>query len=256
MGDDFLSTYKTKAIILKTQDYRENDKIIWLFTEKIGKITAIARGAKKNRSKFLSSTMPFCFGEFVIYRGKSMYLINEVQIIHSFGEFLEDLEMLTYASYLNELIDIALLEEESNRELFKQIVTAYYLMKNKVGDVEILIRAFEIKLLNFTGYGLNFENCCICGKKINSSNYINLSYGGGVCSECNKQGGIVLTNTAYNVLKILSNFPLEKVHRINVNEDMKKQIYKVLSGFIVENYQKTPKSLDMLNVFKEGNKNE
>nr|WP_081896918.1 DNA repair protein RecO [Clostridium sp. KNHs214] len=251
-----MSTYKTKAVILKTQDYKENDKIIWLFTEKIGKITAIAKGAKKNKSKFLSSTLPFCFGEFVIYRGKSMYLINEVQIIHSFGEFLEDLEMLTYASYLNELIDIALLEEESNRELFRQVVTAYYLMKSKVGDVETLVRTFEIKLLNLTGYGLNLENCCVCGKKINSSNYINFAYGGGVCNECNKQNGMALTNTAYNVLKILSNFPLEKVHRISVKEETKKQLYKVLSGFIMENFQKTPKSLDMLNVFKEVNKNE
>ncbi|WP_102400162.1 DNA repair protein RecO [Haloimpatiens massiliensis] len=251
-----MSTYKTKAIILKTQDYKENDKIIWLFTEKIGKISAIAKGAKKNKSKFLSSTLPFCFGEFVIYRGKSMYLINEVQIIHSFGEFLNDLEMLTYASYLNELIDIALLEEESNRELFRQVVTAYYLMKNKVGDVEILVRAFEIKLLSFTGYGLNFQNCCICGKKISSSNYINFSYGGGVCSECNKQNGVTLTNTAYNVLKILSNFPLEKVHRVSVKEDTKKELYKILYGFILENYQKAPKSLNMLNVFKEESKNE
>lgn len=185
-----------------------------------------------------------------------MYLINEVQIIHSFGEFLNDLEMLTYASYLNELIDIALLEEESNRELFKQVVTIYYLMKNKVGDVETLVRAFEIKLLNLTGYGLNFENCCVCGKKISSSNYIDFSYGGGVCSECNKQRGMTLTNMAYNVLKILSKFPLEKVHRINVKEDTKKQLHKILLGFIIENYQKIPKSLDMLNVFKEVNKNE
>lgn len=251
-----MSTFKTKGIILKTQDYKENDKIIWIFTEKIGKITCIARGAKKNKSKFLSSTLPFCFAEFIVYKGKSMYLINEIQIIHSFGEFLSDLETLTYASYLNELIDIALIEEESNRQLFRQLVTAYYFMKNKIGDLQILIRAFEIKLLDSTGYGLNLDTCCICGKKISSSNYINISYGGGVCRECNKENAMSISYITYSVLKNLSNFPLEKIYRININKNTKNELSKILLQFILQSYEKKPKSLEMLNVFKEVHKDE
>lgn len=250
MGDDFLSIFKTKGIILKTKDYKENDKLVWIFTEKLGKISAIARGAKKNRSKFLSSTMPFCFADFVVYRGKSMYLINEVEIINSFGEFLNDLETLTYSSYVNELIDIALIEEESHRELFKQTVIVYYFIKDKIMNMDMLMRAFEVKLLKYTGYGLNLDNCSICNKKISTSNYISFSYQGGVCSDCAKENGTYISYASYNVLKSLVKFPLEKVYRINVNENIKKELNRVLSQFIMENYQKTPKSLSMLDIFK------
>jgi len=47
-----LSTFETKAVIIKTQDFKENDKLVWFYTEKLGKITAVVRGAKKVKASF------------------------------------------------------------------------------------------------------------------------------------------------------------------------------------------------------------
>lgn len=52
LGDDVLSIFKSKAIVIKTLDFKESDKIIWLFTEKLGKISVIAKGAKKVKVNF------------------------------------------------------------------------------------------------------------------------------------------------------------------------------------------------------------
>ena len=65
-----LSVFETKAVIIKTQDYRENDKLVWFYTENLGKITAIVRGAKKSKSRFLSLTLPLCYGEYMVYKSK------------------------------------------------------------------------------------------------------------------------------------------------------------------------------------------
>lgn len=92
-----------------------------VFSEKLGKISVIAKGAKKNRSKLFSSTLSFCYGNYNVYKGKGMYTLNEGDIIDSFQSLLSDLETITYASYFCELIDIALNEEESNRQLFKDL---------------------------------------------------------------------------------------------------------------------------------------
>lgn len=48
----------TRGVVIKTQDYKENDKLVWLFTEKLGKISLIAKGARKNKSKLMSITLP------------------------------------------------------------------------------------------------------------------------------------------------------------------------------------------------------
>jgi len=242
--------------VLKTQDFKENDKLLWLFTEKLGKVTAIAKGAKKNKSKFFSSTQNFCFGEYVLYKGKNLYNINEVDIIDSFQGLLKDLDTIAYSSYFCELILIALQEEESNRWLFQEFVKGFYLMKNNVVDLEVLARTLELKLLRATGYGFQLENCSICGDKINKSNYLSIQYHGGTCNKCNKVNGISISYGAYNVLKFLDRSPIENIPRISLSDDLKKEIYKILNIFISQNYSKQPKSLEIFNYIKRSEQDE
>lgn len=226
LGDDFLSIFDTRAVVIKTQDYKEWDKIIWFFSEKLGKISVIAKGAKKNRSKLFSSTLSFCYGNYNVYKGKGMYTLNEGDIIDSFQSLLSDLETITYASYFCELIDIALNEEESNRQLFKDFVGAFYLMKNKAVDLETLARIFELNILKASGYGLNLDKCSICRKKLSSSNYMSFQYLGGICGECEKINGIKISHASYNIIKYLNNLPLEKSYRIVIPNGLKEEIYK------------------------------
>ena len=67
-------------------DYRENDKIVWLFTPiSLGGISAVAKGAKVKANYFL---LPyFCFGEYSYSREESMYVLTEGKIIESFQGF-------------------------------------------------------------------------------------------------------------------------------------------------------------------------
>ncbi|MCR1933841.1 DNA repair protein RecO [Clostridium tepidum] len=246
-----MSLYKTRAVVIKTQDFKEADKLVWLYTERLGKITAIAKGARKNRSKYLSNTSPFCYGEYVLYKGKGLFNLSEAQLIDSFQDFLTSLDTLTYGSYFCELIDIATEEKESNIGLFQELVKSLFLMKNKALDIEILARAFEGKVLKYTGYALNFNNCVECGRKIETSSYISFQSLGGICNYCNKINGIGVTYATYNILKYIYESPLEELYRLSLDKETKKDIYKILNIIINQNYLKKPKSLQILNYIKE-----
>jgi len=162
-----------------------------------------------------------------------------------------DLDDLTYATYLCELIDIAVQDEESNRELFKSFVSCFYLMSKKAVDLEVMARAFEVKVLEATGYGLNLEYCCQCKRKINTSNYISLQYGGGVCEQCEKVNGMQVSYAAYNILKFLSKLSIDKVYRVSMKKQEKDELYKILSFIIAQNYTRKPKSLDIYALLKK-----
>jgi len=246
-----LSILETKAVIIKTQDFKENDKLVWFYTEKLGKITAVVRGAKKSKSKFLALTLPLCYGEYMVYKGKNLYTLQEGKIINSFQGLLDNLHKLTFSSYLCELIDIACSDNEINVELFRNLVTTLYLLNTNALDYELLIRAFELKLLKSTGYNLTLDRCSICRKKISSSNYISLSYYGGVCEECPREHGLFISKGAYNALRFLMNMNVDKLYRLNLNNDIKAEIEKVTTFLICNNYARKPKSLDMLNFIKE-----
>lgn len=237
-------------MVLKTQDLKENDKIIWLFTEKLGKISVIAKGAKRSKSKFMSLTLPFCYGNFMVFKGKNLYTLNEGEITNSFQSLLNSLESLSYASYLCELIDIALVEDESNRELFKEFITVFYLMEKNVIDIELLIRAFEVKLLYYSGYYMQMDNCTICKTPINTSNYMNLQYLGGVCKDCNKINGMKISYSTYNSLKYLIKTPIENVYKLSLSSDTKLEMNKLLSYIISDSFGRKPKSLETYNFLK------
>lgn len=246
-----LSIEKTKAIIIKAIDYKENDKLIWAYCEELGKITFIAKGAKKSKSKNLSLTLPLCFGEYIFFKGRNLYNLQEGKIINSFQGLLNNLDKLTYSSYVCELIDICVQDSEINKALFRDFITCLYLLNTDAMDYELLIRAFELRLLSATGYGLEFDKCCICKKSIGTSEYISLSHFGGVCVECNKEHGLYISRAGYNALRFLNNTPMDKIYRLNVNKEVKKQIEKVTTFIINSNYSRKPKSLEMLNYIKE-----
>lgn len=246
-----MSLFKSKGVVIKTQDYKENDKLVWLFTEENGKVSSVARGAKRSRSKFLSITLPLCYGEYVYYKGRGLANLQEGKIINSFQSLLDNLEKLTYSTYICELIDIALIEGESNKWLFKEFVTTLYLLNTDALDYELLVRSFELKLLKATGYGLNLDYCAICKKKISVSNYISLSYYGGVCEECERIHGLYISKGTYNALRFLCNTPSDKIYKLNLSKEIKKEIEKVTTFIISNNYSKRPKSLEMLNYIRE-----
>ena len=246
-----LSIEKTKAIIIKAIDYKENDKLIWAYCEELGKITFIAKGAKKSKSKNLSLTLPLCFGEYIFFKGRNLYNLQEGKIINSFQGLLNNLDKLTYSSYVCELIDICVQDAEVNKELFRDFITCLYLLNTDAMDYELLIRAFELRLLSATGYRVEFEKCCMCKKSIVTSDYISLSHFGGVCVECNKEHGLYISRAGYNALRFLNNTSMDKIYRLNVNKDIKKQIEKVTTFIINSNYSRKPKSLEMLNYIKE-----
>lgn len=246
-----MSLFKTSGVVIKVQDYKENDKLVWLFTEKFGKITAIAKGSKKSKSKLFAVTLPLCFGDYMVFKGKNLYNLQEGKIQNSFQSLMGNLDKLTYSSYLCELIDIAMMDGESNVALYREFITTLYLLNTDAIDYELLIRSFELRLLKATGYGLMLDNCAICRKKLKVANYISLSNFGGICDECPKNHGLYISRGTYNALRFLTNMKQDKIYMLNLSDDIKKEIAKVTTFIISSNYAKKPKSLEMLNYIKE-----
>ena len=246
-----MSLFKTSGVIIKSADYKENDKLLWIYTEELGKITAIAKGAKKNKSRLFSVTSPLCYSDYVVFKGKNLFNLQEGKIINSFKGLMSYLDKLTYASYVCELIDIGLEDGEIDKNLYIEFIKTLYLLDTDAIDYELLIRSFELKLLKATGYGINLETCSICKRKIRTSKYINLQSYGGICENCNKDHSIHISKEAYSALKFLNKIDASRIYMMKLSDDIKKQIEKINLYFISTNYSRKPKSLEMLNYIKE-----
>ena len=72
-----MALVKTKGIVIREQPFQEKDKILTLFTEEEGKVKAIAKGVRRNRSPLVAATQLFAYSEFVYYPGKNFANINQ-----------------------------------------------------------------------------------------------------------------------------------------------------------------------------------
>ena len=110
--------YRSRAIILKTIDYRDADKLVTLFSEKHGKVRAVARGVKKPASSLRVCLQPFCHSNLYLSGGKELENVTQGKLIDFFPNIREDIDLTLQVLYLMELLDKSLMDHMALPSLY------------------------------------------------------------------------------------------------------------------------------------------
>jgi len=145
-----------ECFLLHHRPHGETSLIVDIFTKKNGRMSIIAKGAKKPKSKFFGYLAPFTKLK-ITYTGRSELKIL-TNIDRDFSESTNALSKTSYSLlYINELL-IRLLPKDAAHEdlflLYENFLSAIRSEKN----IEISLRSFELDMLEMLGYGLDFEN--------------------------------------------------------------------------------------------------
>lgn len=180
---------QVEAVVIKHRPLGEADKLLTFFSREKGKIRGVARGARRPRNRFLATSQPFSHSELLLYRGKGLYYVSQSQLITSFYRLREDLERMTAASYVSELVDSLVEEGCAQPRLFALLVTALHLLTG-ASDVRPALRHFEVGLLEELGLGPDLRRCADCGCTLPPGEVaISSRWGGAVCFRCARQDG-------------------------------------------------------------------
>lgn len=188
---------KVDALVLRSIDYKDNDKILTLFTLQSGKLTAAAKGVKKAGARLRFAAQPFCFAEYVLARKGERRTVISATNTDGFYALREDIEKFYAACAVCEVCDVLLFEGIVNEELFLSAVTA---LKNMCeGDAaEELIR-FMLSALRMSGYMLSLSACAECGAVLKGVIYFDIAGGCFYCNDCAKGAGT--GENTYNLLR-------------------------------------------------------
>lgn len=239
---------KTSGIVLKNSKFNESDSLLVIFTRKIGKISAVAKGARNPKSVLLSGVQPFCYSDFVLYKGKSLYTISQCDVKESFYKLREDLDRLTYASYLLELVGAEISEGHTNNRLFNLLGKTLFIMTSPDVELNTILRAFELKFLYYSGYTPHLNSCVNCSGNQETGWKFSPKEGGILCSNCHTidYKAIKMSDYTLKLAKYLLAKDMNEIKKLKISDFLNKELGKVLKEYIFVHINKQSfKSLDM-----------
>jgi DNA repair protein RecO (recombination protein O) len=163
-----MPTYPATGLVLHRQNLGETDKILTLYTRERGKLSAVAKGARRPTSRLSGATELFTLSRLLLATGKSLEVITQGEIRQTFPGLRADLERLTRATYLCELLDRLTHEHDAtaSEELFDLTEAALRLLERAEDYPDSVVHAYELRLLSALGYAPELERCVRCGSTL------------------------------------------------------------------------------------------
>ncbi len=157
---------KTAAIILHSRKWGEADRIVTCYTRRFGKIRAIARGARKLKSRLGGSLEPFVLCQLDLFEkpGDSLYRISQVAMQEPFARFRGDLTLMTAAARMVNLVAAIAAEGDADVRMFEGLEQGLrHLLASS--DPRLTVLLFQIRMLGLTGFKPETDSCASCGRR-------------------------------------------------------------------------------------------
>ena len=241
-----MALYKTRAIVIKSMNLSESDRLITFMTENHGKVKCVAKGARKAKNQFWGSLEPMSLIH-LIYFGRehqSLFRLNHSDIIESFQTIRDDFDKLYTGIYFLDLIDAMILEGHWEPKVFGLLYQALAAL-NQQNELEPLRRLFEIRLLSLSGYKPQLEQCVLC-RKTPSNGMIPFSYAhnGILCSSCSNSARVDIQFSVgtRNYIKKLLEVEIKTCERLKFPKSQTEEIEKVTHRLVLSHLGRELKS--------------
>ena len=237
---------KVRGIVIKASDYKDDDKLIRLYTLEQGKTGAVMRGVKKANAKLKIPAQVFCFGEYLLNGRGSLPTVTGCTVEESFFSLASDPDKFAAAASVMEILDKALPDNESNPPIFIQALkTMKELLKAGTdachgdtvpdpacretcphdpaadrtvsGQSKLILLNFMLQFLKLSGYGLKLEKCCVCGEKNLRERRFDFSSGGVVCRPCAPFDAVKISPLASGVMLAAQRCETDRLNTLSLD---------------------------------------
>lgn len=205
-------------MVTRATSYRDNDKMLSLFTLENGIVSACLRGAKKPDSKFAFAGEPFCFCEYVLSEKDGRRTVKEATQIDGFYNLRFDVDSFAAASSVAEFVNAFMLDGMKSYELFLAVINSYKLMAEGSVNPRIVLICFYLKALGYVGYELNFDCCSRCGCEIGGRVFFDFDGGAVCCADCADAMDTEFRIPTYELLKACSEFDFQSADELKAIE--------------------------------------
>jgi DNA repair protein RecO (recombination protein O) len=237
---------QTPAIVLTVREYGEADLLVTFITPGQGRLTGIARHAKKSRRRFAHCLEPLSRVNFFLSPrpGRDLEFLQKGELVQSFPSLRRDLPRLGAAAVLAEVAGLLAGPPEAIGEIFATLEEALNLLDQGLPP-DSLLPVFLLRLLVLGGYGPRLGQCFKCGQEPAPPLFFSIPQGGVLCGACRPGAAgplLPLTPGTWKLLRLAGEMPREKLSRLRFPPQQRDQGLAVFKAFLLHHLGRGLKS--------------
>ena len=190
---------KSNAIVLRSIDYAESDRLLTLFSAEKGKLTAGIRGVRKKGAKLSFASQPFCFAEYILVQKGDKYTVKTAYLYDGFYPLRTDIVRYYAANALTATCLSILGDEERNDGVFVALASALKSLAYEDTDPAEPLTEFLLSALQSAGYAIHLDGCGYCDEEMGDKLYFDFAGGCFCCENCAK--GVRASLSTYHFLR-------------------------------------------------------
>jgi len=247
-----MPTYQADAIVLRRVDYGEADRILTLLTREHGKLSAIAKGARKSKTRGAALDL-FTRAQMMLAKGHNLDVVAQVQRRGDVRHVAGDVQRTAHACLVAEVVDKVLEDRHPVDDLFDLVVVTL----ERFNDLARLPRVdgawFLMRVLDLLGYQPQLIDCPACGRALpEHPGWFSPLLGGVLCDRCGegKQAGSMVSVNALKVLRLMAGGNAELYDRLRLGNALLAELEAVLDAQLEYHLDRHLKSLEFLRTIR------
>lgn len=235
---------KTKGIVIAVANSSDNDKVLTVLTQDLGKISVFCKGAKKNKSALLNVSEYLAFSDFIIFKSPNdKYSLNSAEVIELFYNLRMDIEKLNYATVMTRIIYDVVQENQYSEEILQLLLNSLYVLSNTDKDCDLVLSIFEIRILALLGFTPRVNSCVSCGTPMTEDMqefFFSIKDDGVKCEVCSRidKGTIKLNKTSFMALIYILTAEPKKLFSFEVPEESINELKLLAQIYLTEKLEK------------------
>ena len=203
--------------------------MITILTWERGKMTAVARGARKIKSKLAPAVDLFTYGTYRFYLGRGLATLTGAEVIRRFHSLVFHPLLYWNGQHLAGLADRLLDDAAPCPAVCRLLLTGWCLLAAEPPSVELLVRAAELQLLHLSGYTPHLHGCLECGSP--KTAFFSAARGGVLCPACAGAGCLVMDRGTAALAGRLLTSPLSLAVKLRAGERQMRELTAALRSF-------------------------
>lgn len=186
--------FVTCGLVLRETDTRDADKILTVLTPDRGRLSVIARGARRKGSRVAAACQLLAYSEMTLYEKGRWTMLDAADTIELFDGLRQDLTALSLAAYFAELTEAV--SDGSGGNVLPLLLNALYALSALKKPPQLVKPAFQFRLMALAGYEPMADSCALCGAPQPENPMLDVVHGVVHCGKCREKGGLSLPLTA------------------------------------------------------------